>query len=234
MTATHGPARFMTDQVSSVWDSPRELGSVQSITAVGGTPISVLAGFSLTSAIMVSGAAGGVWRDVAVVLFAVAAAAFILALEAVSYAASPDIRLAYRPEARISEEVLQEERRLQYEDEWLLDIYNQRIVWSTTVGVAGSLGGLGAALLTARVTWGVVIGVVVLVLVTGVVLLNQLNRAGRLFPRPHHVPAERRSPPPLDDLGRAALLSGTTPLRADQSPGNPPSPDPPTTSPPSA
>jgi hypothetical protein len=220
----------MTERVSSVWDSPRELGSVQSITAVGGTPISVLAGFSLTSAIMAATASGSLWRDVAVALFAVAAAAFILALslivEAISYAASPDIRLTYRPEAKVSEEALQQERGLQREDEWLLDIYNQRITWSTTAGVVGSLGGLAAALLTAHVTWGVAVGVLVLLLVIAVVVLNQLGRAGWLFPRPHHVPTSRRHPPPLDDLGRAAMLSDLAAPPTAQPPATcPPSPE---------
>jgi hypothetical protein len=223
----------MTERVTSVWDSPRELGSVQSITAVGGTPISVLAGFSLTSAIMAATAAGSVWRDIAVALFAAAAGAFILALslivEAISYAASPDIRLNYRPEARVSEDALQEERGLQREDEWLLDIYNRRIGWSTTAGVVGSLGGLAAALLTAHITWGVAVGVVVVLLVAAVVVLNQVGKAGWLFPRPHHVPTTRRHPPPLDDLGRAAMLTDATP----QPPGQPQASPPPPTSAPS-
>jgi MFS family permease len=193
-----------------VWDSPRELGSVQSITAVGGTPISVLAGFSLTSAIMVAAARGSVWRDLAVVLFALGAGAFILALgfivEAVNYAASPDLRLAYNPEARLSERALWLQRKRQREDEWLLDIYNRHIARTTTTGVVSSLLGLGAALLTARVSWGVVTGVVVVTLVAVVTLLNHWGLVGRLFPRPVHVPAARSTPPPLDEVGRAAVL----------------------------
>ncbi len=223
----------MTERVTSVWDSPRELGSVQSITAVGGTPISVLAGFSLTSAIMAATATGSVWRDIAVALFAIAEGAFILALslivEAISYAASPDIRLTYRPEARVSEDALQEERGLQREDEWLLDIYNRRIGWSTTAGVVGSLGGLAAALLSAHITWGVAVGVVVVLLVASVVVLNQVGKAGWLFPRPHQVPTTRRHPPPLDDLGRAAMFSDAT----LQPPGQPPASLPPPTGAPS-
>jgi MFS family permease len=216
----------MASPVSRVWDSPRELGSVQSITAVGGTPISVLAGFSLTSAIMIASARGGVWRDVAVIFFAIAASAFILALslivDAINYAASPDIRLAYTPEAKVCEEVLQQQRKFQREDEWLLDIYNRHIVRSTTAGVVSSLLGLGAALLTARVSWGIIAGVVVLAVVTVVVALNFFNKAGRLFPRPHHVPAPRRSPPPLDDLGRAAVLGvqGDSAQPADRPPSS--------------
>jgi hypothetical protein len=194
---------------SLVWRRPRELGSVQSITAVGGTPISVLAGFSLTSAIMVAAAGGGVWRDVAVALFAVAAGAFILALEliveAVNYAATPDMRLTYHPEAAVDEDALAFERDQQRQDEWLLDIYNRRISLGTTAGIAASLLGLGAALLTARVSWGVLAGVAVVVPLAALAVLNQGRRAAWLFPNPASVPANRRQARPLDDLARSSM-----------------------------
>ena len=202
----------MADQTNRVWDAPRELGSVQSITAVGGTPISVLAGFSLTSAITLASARGGVWRDVAVSLFAIAAGSFILALtlivEAISYAASPDVRLAFTPEAKVSEDVLQQERRMQREDEWLLDIYNKRIMRSTVAGVVSAVLGLGAALLRARVSWGVLVGVVVLAPIAVLIVLNHFGKAEWLYPRPSRVPHEHRTPEPLDEVGRAAVFIG--------------------------
>ncbi|WFB08339.1 hypothetical protein LRS74_15715 [Streptomyces sp. LX-29] len=169
-----------------IWDSPRELGNP--LASVGNTPVAVLGGFALTAMVNAATRKGSAWRDVSLLLFGVAVASFIVALLLMTvvaqYQATPEQRLGWKPEAKYIPSLLEEERRLQREDEWMVDVYSWRISLATAIGIFSTLSGGVAFLLFTQVTWGVLAAACVLLLAIIVVILQNLDVAPHwLFPK---------------------------------------------------
>ncbi len=188
----------MTD-VNPIWDSPRELGSGAAMSGIGSTAIAVLGGFALTTEVGTLALTATLWRDVALVLLSAAVSSFVIALvfvsESAQYQVTPDVRLNWTPEARHDPQVLETERRLQRQDEWLLDKYAIRISVATLFGIVSTLVALGCLTQTVHRSWGTDLAAVLLVPAVAVVVLNhfRFKRAG-LFPRPADW-NEARTPP---------------------------------------
>ncbi|MGP9017670.1 hypothetical protein ACT1U9_04570 [Streptomyces sp. BR1] len=197
------------------WDHPRELGSARALGSVGGAPISVLGGFTLTAAITAARVpCQTIWRDLATATLSAAVVCFLLGLifisEAAPYIASPDERLSWHPEAKYDTNALEMLRRKQRQDEWMLDLYEKRKNWAITWGILFTLAGLAFLLLTTDDTWGVYFAAAAIGVAFTITLLSQLRRRARfftqrLFPRLDDWPYKTRHLKPLSKTQRAAL-----------------------------
>jgi hypothetical protein len=176
-----------------VWTSARELGSGgPGLASIGQGPVAILAGFDLTTVVLLAtGSDHGVDVQAAIACFGLAAALFILAMAFITaaedYSATPGERMMYNPEAQVSAKALDEQRRLQSQDENLLSIYyNFRVIPSVTLAVLGTLAGL--ALVAVDKGWypGTDIAAAAAVVV-GLIYIVDVLQGGRdwwLFPRP--------------------------------------------------
>lgn len=176
-----------------VWKSSRELGSGgPGLASIGQGPVAILAGFDLATVVLLTtgNGRGGVLQA-ALACFGVSAALFILAMAFITaaedYSATPGDRMMYYPEAKVSAEKLEEQRRLQRQDEAILSLYfNYRVVPTVTLAVLGTLAGL--ALVAVAKGWSpgpdVAMGGASVV---GLIYIADVLGAGRnwwLFPRP--------------------------------------------------
>lgn len=176
-----------------VWKSSRELGSGgPGLASIGQGPVAILAGFDLATVVLLT---TGNSRDgvlqAALACFGVSAALFILAMAFITaaedYSATPGDRMMYYPEAQVSADKLEEQRRLQRQDEAILSLYfNYRVIPTVTLAVLGTLAGL--ALVAVAKGWSpgpdVAVGGASVV---GLIYIADVLRGGRnwwLFPRP--------------------------------------------------
>jgi hypothetical protein len=198
--------------VSEVWRFPRQLGSHNTFLLVGSVPVAVLAGFALATGVSVAKDADGAAGQVAVGALGVGVACFLLTLNLVlrasNYIASPDERLALRPEARVDPAALEAMRRWQWEDHVLLAHYAQRINLVYPLGLIATLVGFGAAVLAVHVNAGTVVAAVAVGVLVLLELIEQLT--GRALPRAlfrdlSDVEGQVERPP-LDRIGERALL----------------------------
>lgn len=172
-----------------MWASPRELGSGgPALASLGSSTVAILAGFCLTSAVS-TGRNSGSPSQIAAGAFGLGAIAFVLSLAFIAtaedYAATPDLRLAYNPEARVSEKELTDQRALQRQDQIILAMYSKRVNAAVIAGITGTLIGLSLAMLADRLS---AVSVIVAV-VAGMVLLALVGDYiwtvnWWLFPRP--------------------------------------------------
>jgi hypothetical protein len=176
-----------------VWVSSRQLGSGgPGLASLGQGPVAILAGFDLTTAILLTTSTGhGGIVQAAIACFGLSAALFILAMAFITaaedYSASPDVRMTYNPEARVSARELDEQRGMQRQDEDILSIYfNYRIIPCVTLAVLGTLTGLVLALGYKGWFAGVDVAVVGVALVGVIYLIDWLKNGNNwwLFPRP--------------------------------------------------
>jgi hypothetical protein len=189
------------DYTGPVWSAPRELGSGGAgLASLGQGPVAILAGFDLTTVILLTTSGGtDALRQAAIACFGVAAALFILAMTFITtaedYSATPDDRMMYKPEARISASELELQRGDQWQDGNLLSIYyNYRVGPSVTLAVIGTLAGLVLVLLGHDHLIGPDIAAGATTLVALAYLADWLKRGGNwwLFPRPVLTPAGQR------------------------------------------
>jgi hypothetical protein len=188
-----GEAEPADEYAAPVWSSPRELGSGGAgLASLGQGPVAILAGFDLTTVVLLTTSGGtGALRQAAIACFGVSAALFTLAMafitSAEDYSATPDDRIMYRPEARVSAAALETERGDQWQDENLLSIYyNYRVTPAVTFAVIGTLAGLILVLLGHDHLLGPDIAAGATALVALGYLADWLKRGGNwwLFPRP--------------------------------------------------
>jgi hypothetical protein len=177
-----------------VWRSGRELGAGGAgLASLGQGTVAILAGFDLTTVILLSTShSSRPAHQAAIACLGVGAAAFVLALafiaSAEDYSATPDDRLMYFPEARVSEAELDIQRGLQRQDGNILAIYyNYRVLPSVTCAVMLTLAGLALAVLQAGWSPGPAVAAAAAAVV-GVIYLADFfiaRRRGnwRLFPR---------------------------------------------------
>ncbi|MEU1001373.1 hypothetical protein [Streptomyces tibetensis] len=178
-----------------IWSWPRELNSGRALSSVGGTPIAILGGFSLTNAISAAREVdGGLWRELSIIFFGVAVTFFIAALLfiiiATAYASSPSERLDWAPEARQDKQKLETLRKFQYQDEWLLDNYSFRIELATIAGIVGTLAGLTCLLIAAYDNWSTRIIAIVMAATVIFVTMAYFRWPQWLFPGPSNWPGE--------------------------------------------
>jgi hypothetical protein len=190
-------------QEGPVWSSPRELGSGGAgLASLGQGPVAILAGFDLTTVVLLTTSGGsGALHQAAIACFGAAAALFILAMAFITtaedFSATPDDRMMYAPEARVSLESLEAERGDQWQDENLLSIYyNYRVTPAVTFAVVGTLAGLVLVLLghDHRIGPDVAAGATTLV---ALIYLTDWLKRGRswwLFPRPVLTPPGQKRP----------------------------------------
>jgi hypothetical protein len=150
----------------------------------------LLGGFDLASvALILSGGHPGGITQAAVASFGSAAAIFVLALafitSAEDYSATPSDRLMYNPEANISADELENQRRYQAQDLYVLAlIYNRRVLPTVTAGVILTLIGLVLLLLSKGLGWWLVATAVVVGSVALILLLDwRIDGRWWLFPR---------------------------------------------------
>lgn len=190
----HRPAQDPTaeelDDAHRVWRSPRELGAGGSgLASLGQGTVAILAGFDLTTVVLLTTSGGGAVRQAAVACFGVSAATFALALafivSAADYAATPDERIMYYPEARESAKALEVQRGLQRQDENLLSTYyNKRVLPSVTLAVLGTLAGLTLVMLGGGWRIGPAIAAIAAIAVAIVYLIDWVKGGNWwLFPR---------------------------------------------------
>lgn len=191
-----------------VWISARELGGGGAgLASLGQGPVAILAGFDLTTVVLlITSGAGGDLRQAAIACFGAAAALFALAMAFITtaedYSATPGDRLMYNPEAKVSPEALEVQRGLQWQDENLLAIYfNTRVLPSVTLAVLGTLAGLILVLLSRGWSPGPVIAAAAAALVGLAYLTDWVKQGGNwwLFPRPVF-------PPPAAPARKPGLL----------------------------
>jgi len=136
-----------------IWDSPREVGNP--FSSVGNTPIAVLAGFSLTALITVTGRKRDAWSNASVILFTLSVIFFIAALlfitAAAQYTATPAERLARVPEAYTEDAEFKVIRDNQWKDEGLLDLYSKRISFAMIAGILTTLTGASFLFVSSRI-----------------------------------------------------------------------------------
>jgi hypothetical protein len=222
-----------------VWNSARELGSGgQGLASLGQGPVAILAGFDLATVVLLTtSSASGALLQAAIACFGVSAALFTLAMAFITtaedYSATPDDRMMYFPEARVSRDVLEAQRGRQWQDENLLGHYfNTRVLPSVTFAVLGTLAGLILVLLSRGWKPGPVIAAFAALAVALVYFTDWLKQGHGwwLFPRPVSPPvptaaAMAQAPParrirrhqryrithvseanPMSAAGRAAML----------------------------
>jgi hypothetical protein len=131
------------------------------------------------------------------------------------YWASPDQRLAWRPEARVSLQALEEERQEQAEDYFLLVTYYKSINASFEIGLIATLVGLATALLAEHIGWGSGAAAGLMVVAGALVVMWQFEKPKSLFPSPEQV-HPRTSP--LDDVGIASIIAGPAGVEVPGSP----------------
>ncbi|BDM70213.1 hypothetical protein HEK616_37000 [Streptomyces nigrescens] len=175
-----------------VWKWARELNSDRAISTVGGTPIAILGGFSLSNAVVAANEPQGVWREIAIACFGVAVTFLICALlfilMATRYTSSPRERLEWEPEARWQSEKMEDIRRYQRQDKWLLERYFRNIAWATTIGIAGALLGMAALLVSSHISWAVIFVACLLSSCSALAVLANFQRPRWIFPRPENAP----------------------------------------------
>lgn len=187
--APDDPARRDAQQV---WRSPRELGSGGGgLASLGQGTVAILGGFDLTTVVLLATDSGnGALRQGAIACLGVGAAAFALALafiaSAEDYSATPDDRLMYHPEARVSAAELDAQRGLQRQDDNLLSVYyNRRVLPAVTIAVILTLAGLALTLLGRGWQPGPLVAAGGAVLVALIYLADALLGGNWwLFPRP--------------------------------------------------
>jgi hypothetical protein len=180
------------DNAHQVWRSSRELGTGgRGLASLGQGTVALLAGFDLTTVVLLTTSQGaGAAQQAAIACFGVSAALFILALafitSAEDYAATPEDRLIYYPEARVSEQALETQRGLQRQDDNLLATYfNKRILPSVTLAVLGTLAGLALVLLKKGWSPGLDVAAIAVVVVALIYLVDWRKGSNWwLFPRP--------------------------------------------------
>jgi hypothetical protein len=199
-------------QEGPVWSRPRELGSGGAgLASLGQGPVAILAGFDLTTVVLLStSGGGGALHQAAIACFGASAALFILAMTFITtaedFTATPDDRMMYAPEARVSAGALEAERGDQWQDENLLSIYyNYRVAPTVTFAVMGTLAGLVLVLLGHDRRIGPDVAAGAATLVGLIYLTDWLKRGGTwwLFPRPVLTPPgqKRRKTNPFKALG---------------------------------
>ena len=147
-------------------------------------------------------------RQAALVLLSLALGTFVVGLiligEASQYSATPDQRLAWRPEAKFNSETLERERISQREDEWLLDKYSKKVNICITSGIAATLLALMCLLLAVGVMLATMAAAAILVISIVVVIANGCGvRFRLLWPRPADY--DRELPDKLTDEQRGML-----------------------------
>jgi hypothetical protein len=186
------PTAEELDDAHRVWRSPRELGAGGSgLASLGQGTVAILAGFDLTTVVLLTtgSSGGGAVLQAAVACFGVSAATFALALafiaSAEDYAATPDERIMYYPEARESAKALEVQRGLQRQDENLLSTYyNKRVLPSVTLAVLGTLAGLTLVMLGRGWRLGPAIAAIAAIAVAIVYLIDWVKGGNWwLFPR---------------------------------------------------
>jgi hypothetical protein len=176
-----------------VWHAARELGSGgPGLASLGQGTVATLAGFDLASVVLLSiGHTSGWAQQAAVACLGIAAAMLVLALafiaNAEEYSATPDERLIYYPEARISEKELNTQRGLQRQDAFLFSVYcNERVLRTVNLGVLFTLTGLALAVFTIGTTPGPMIAAAAAIFVGVIYLVDWWKKGSNwwLFPRP--------------------------------------------------
>jgi hypothetical protein len=194
VTASPGQDDAARRNAQQVWRSGREIGAGGAgLASLGQGTVAILAGFDLTTVVLLSAThQSGAVHQAATACLGVAAAVFVLALafiaSAEDYAATPDERLMYHPEARVSEKELDVQRGLQRQDNNILSIYyNYRVLPSVTGAVLLTLAGLALAVLQGGLSPGPAVAVVAAAIVIVIYLADFLigRRRGNwwLFPR---------------------------------------------------
>jgi selenoprotein W-related protein len=150
----------------------------------------ILAGFALTAAVTLHlDSHKGPIKEAAIASFGLSAVVLVLALAFIAtaedYAVNPDDRLKFHPEARVSAEALDEERKWQRQDEFLVSLYSIRVGLCVLAGIATSLAGLSLVLFIGHWT----VGSIIVAAAAGLVVVIHVydhKRAGNwwLFPRP--------------------------------------------------
>lgn len=150
----HHRATALGDVDDLTWYSTEPLGHYSSLGVISSGPVALIAGFVLaTGAALATSDAAETLDRVALVVFSLAAGMLFVALlfvvEANALYSTPSDRLAWYPEAQVSEAVLDELRRRQRHDFARYYALRHRILALYPIGIALALAGL-ALVLVAR------------------------------------------------------------------------------------
>ncbi len=206
-------------KVPGVWWSSRQLGSNGAgLASLGQGTVAIMAGFDLTTVVLltVGNSRGGVVQA-AIACFGLSAALFILAMAFITaaedYSATPDDRLMYYPEAKVSADDLEDQRVMQYQDTDIMAIYfNYRITPTVVFAVLGTLAGLVLTLVAKGWSPGPAVAAGAAIAV-GLVYVADTLKGGRnwwLFPRPvlGQAGGETDRPAPAARRGLERLIPG--------------------------
>jgi hypothetical protein len=211
-----------------VWSWQRPINLTKQAEMVGGVAAPLLAGFSLTTIVLLVVSSYRPWLAVyAIAMFALAAALLLNALQfsatALGYAATPSERLDYVPEAAANTHILGAIRRRQWEEASLRSRYLVSARFCYNFGLLAFLGGLGL-IIVPRSSWpwpaGQFIGVAVVGMSIVFEILWVFSKARwpkSLFPRPSPgkplVPKASKNGAPYmaDEDARYLLFDGIRP-----------------------
>lgn len=204
------------DTAKEVWSKSRLIAYPASLIEFSKVAAPLLAGFSLTAVIEITGRDGSTFfGDIATMCFSGAAALLIFAIQAgltaACYQASPADRLAWVPEAHENRDLAVQLRRDQWDDERIADRYRERARHTYNMGIILFLAGLGFVLVPSPIDSSIprAIGVVVVAIAALVEILTYAGRP-KIF--------RRLLSPTAEDIDRLrASIAEAEPPQVDSS-----------------
>lgn len=173
--------------MNEVWFKSRLVAYPASIVEFSKVAAPLLAGFSLTAVVEISGRPSlDRFNELAIMCFAIAAALLVFAIQtgltAATYQASPDERMAWTPEARGDIELARRLRIEQWDDERTAGRYRERARHTYNIGIISFLVGLGFALAPEHLTTSIprLVGLIAVAVASLLEVFTYLGKPERL------------------------------------------------------